>query len=99
MMIVYSGLATLVLACFALSPAARADCREGCDLDHGNTFLGDEALVNNTTGIFNTAMGLRTLFSNTTGSNNTATGFGALFDNTTGYFNTATGVGALQSNT
>jgi hypothetical protein len=98
-MIVYSGLATLVLACFALSPAARADCREGCDLGHGNTFLGDEALVNNTTGIFNSAMGLRTLFNNTTGSNNTATGFGALFDNTTGYFNTATGVGALQSNT
>jgi hypothetical protein len=46
----------LALACFALAPAAQAVCREGCS-DTDNTFLGDYALLNNTTGFSNTAIG------------------------------------------
>ena len=67
---------------FALSRQARAVCQEGCDGE--NTFLGEEALVSNTTGFRNTATGNLALFSNTTGFNNTATGSGALVTNTTG---------------
>jgi uncharacterized coiled-coil protein SlyX len=63
-----------VLACFALSPQARAVCQEGCDLSNGNTFLGDDALILNTTGVDNTAIGSQALLSNTIGSQNTATG-------------------------
>jgi len=87
----------LVLACFALSPQARAVCQEGC-LTNDNTVLGDDALLSNT-GINNTAIGFETLLSNTTGVGNTATGAGALANNTTGGSNTAIGVSALLSNT
>src|ERR1051326_7187725 len=47
----------LILTCFALSPQARAVCQQGCDTSNGNTFLGDAALLNNTTGEENTAVG------------------------------------------
>ena len=90
-------LITLLLGCFALSPAARAVCQEGCS-DIGNTFLGDDALLNNTS-FGNTAVGFNALFANTTGNDNTAVGSGALQYNTTGYENTANGVSALSSNT
>src|SRR5437899_11076394 len=89
----------LALACFALSPTALAQCQQGCDTNTDNTFLGDDALVNNTTGIRNTATGSDVLFSNTTGDSNTATGSAALTENLTGFDNTATGVEALGSNT
>jgi hypothetical protein len=88
----------VALACFALSPTARAACQKGCDLSAGNTFLGDSALVNNTAGIQNTAIGLDVLSSNTTGENNTATGEVALSGNMTGSFNTANGAAALRDN-
>jgi hypothetical protein len=83
-------LIALALACFALSPQARAVCQEGCLTDF-NTVLGDDALISNTTGANNTATGFNALFSNTTGSHNTAIGLVALETNTTGNFNTATG--------
>jgi hypothetical protein len=89
----------LGLAWFALVPQARAVCQEGCDLSNGNTFLGDDALIMDTTGLDNTAIGFNALFSNTTGSYNTAAGFQALHSNTTGTFNTATGRDALSNNT
>src|SRR5438874_13453584 len=105
----------LILACFALVPQARATCQEGCNLPLANTFLGDDALINNTTGVNNTAIGVVALYDNTTGSQNTAngvlalfsnnadwntaTGFAALQGNTTGFENTATGLAALFSNT
>src|SRR5439155_16342906 len=92
-------LLTFALACFALLPAARAVCQQGCDVINFNTFLGDDALVNNTTGLYNTANGDWALDNNTTGNSNTATGQYALTYNTTGYENTATGYGALFSNT
>ena len=37
-------LIALALACFALSPQARAVCQEGCDTSNGNTFQGHAAL-------------------------------------------------------
>jgi len=86
------------LACFALSPVARAVCQEGC-LMNNNTVLGDGALFSVTTGFDNTALGFEALFSVTTGSANTAVGRHALFSNTAGYFNTAIGDSALNSNT
>jgi hypothetical protein len=89
----------LALAWFALVPQARAVCQEGCDLSNGNTFLGDDALILNTTGLDNTAIGSDALFSNTTGSYNTAIGFHTLLSNTIGTFNTANGRDALSSNT
>jgi hypothetical protein len=89
----------LALAWFAVVPQARAVCQEGCDLSNGNTFLGDDALILDTTGLDNTAIGFNALFSNTTGSYNTATGFQTLLNNTTGTFNTATGRDALNGNT
>src|SRR5437016_6845946 len=61
------------LACVALSPQAHATCQEGC-LTNQNTVLGDDALINLTTGFANTAVGFETLSSNTTGVFNTAIG-------------------------
>jgi hypothetical protein len=90
-------LIALTLGCFALSPVARAVCREGCD--NSDTFLGEGALSNTTLpGNSNTAIGAQALFDNTTGGLNTAIGQGALFDNNTGSNNTATGAGALFAN-
>jgi hypothetical protein len=51
----------LLASPFALSPAARAACEEGCDTNF-NTFLGVAALANNTTGISNTAIGYQAAF-------------------------------------
>jgi hypothetical protein len=92
-------LIALTLGCFWQAPQARAACREGCDLFHLNTFLGANALLNNTSGESNTAIGGGALTSNTTGFDNTADGDTALFYNTSGYANTAHGAFALFSNT
>jgi hypothetical protein len=89
----------LALACFALSPKAGADCKEGCDSFLFNTFLGESALNDNTTGFNNTAIGYQALSRNTTNGANTATGANALRANTTGFYNTANGFDALGSNT
>ena len=90
----------LALAWLALSPAARAQaCREGCDFPLAGTYLGADALVNNTTGFGNTANGALALLDNTSGNYNTATGDSALSFNTTGSNNTATGFVALSHNT
>jgi len=88
---------SFALACFALSPQARATCQEGC-FTTNNTVLGEDALLNNT-GFNNTGIGFNALQINTTGSNNTANGVSALFRNTTGGSNTANGVCALCFNT
>src|SRR5207249_9353646 len=50
----------LLLICFALSPYARAVCQNGCGTNN-NTFLGDNALISNTTGNDNTATGKNAL--------------------------------------
>jgi Chaperone of endosialidase len=90
-------LLALAFAWFALAPAARAVCQEGC-LTNQSTALGEDALLNNT-GSFNTAIGFNALYSNTTGSHNTANGALALYSNTIGFSNTATGEVALYTNT
>ena len=94
-------LSALTLACFALSPAARAvSPPPDGGYDRFNTAEGTDALFSLTTlGFFNTATGFEALFSNTTGSANTATGLQALFSNTGGNNDTANGVNALFSNT
>ena len=89
----------LVLACFALSSQAGAVCQQGCDPSNENTFLGEDALLSNTTGSRNTALGFQALESNITGGFNTAVGNQALVNNTNGSFNTANGYFALASNT
>ena len=89
----------LVFLSLTLSPQARATCQEGCDFGNFNTFLGENALINNTTGGGNVAVGWYALASNTTGRGNAAIGQYALFLNTTGYLNTASGAGALYTNT
>jgi hypothetical protein len=89
----------IAVAGLALSPQARAVCQEGC-LTHGNTVLGEDALLNDTSPFGgNTAIGFEALYSNTLGNLNTAIGADALVLNTEGGGNTATGVGALFSNT
>jgi Chaperone of endosialidase len=90
----------LVLACFALSPSARAVVPppDG-GYPNQNTAEGKDALFRLTTGFGNTALGFNALNANTTGNLNTATGRNALLTNTTGIFNTADGSAALFSNT
>jgi hypothetical protein len=95
----YLFFAVFMLACFAPSPQARAVCQQGCDLTNFNTFLGDDALISNTSGTDNMAIGKAALFSNTTGRFNSATGAFALDSNTTGSANTANGTFALLDNT
>ena len=90
-------LIALTLACFALAPQARAVCQQGCDVANDNTFLGDDALINNTTGLDNTAIGFQALYSNTSGGGNNAFGSGALSSNISGIRNLAVGSGALGS--
>src|SRR5438874_3158164 len=86
-----------VLACFALLPGAQAICTDGCGSNF-NTFEGENALINNTTGAGNTAFGWGSLSANTDGPFNTAVGGGALSLNT-GDSNTAVGTAALLLNT
>src|SRR5438132_839246 len=58
-----------VLACFALSPQARAVCQDAC-LTNFNTVQGDDALLSNTTGSNNIALGDSAGINLTTGKNN-----------------------------
>jgi hypothetical protein len=86
----------LALACFALSPTARAvDPPPDGGYPNGNSAEGDTALFSLTTGTNNTAIGFEALHDNTTGSFNTADGHSALLSNTTGNYNTANGYQAL----
>src|ERR1043166_2784860 len=95
--ITYSMFTLIAVACFAFAPQARATCQEAC-LTNSNTVLGDDALLNNTSGFSNTATGARALTSNTTGTSNSAIGSGALSSNIDGYQNVAVGAAALSTN-
>src|SRR6266496_4159840 len=92
----------LVLACFALVPAARAALPPPTPdggYPNGNTAEGSGALFSLTTGTNNTANGDTALNHNTIGFNNTAIGNTALFANSSGQRNTATGHNSLLTNT
>src|SRR5713226_7753627 len=80
----------LALACFALSPTARAvsPAPDG-GYPGQNTAEGDDALFSLTSGGDNTAVGFSALFNNTTGYFNTAVGDQALYNDATGSSNTA----------
>ena len=65
----------------------------------GNTAVGHQALLANTTGTYNVAVGFNALVANTIGIGNTGVGYGVLGVNTTGAYNTALGVSALLANT
>src|SRR5207237_1813939 len=62
-------LVAFALTSVGLSPIARAVCQDGC-LTNDNTVLGDDALLDVTTGNSNTAVGVDALTNNTTGSSN-----------------------------
>src|SRR5947207_8417404 len=93
----------LVLACFALSPTARAvlPAPDG-GYAGSNTAEGDNALYSltpgNGMGAGNTAIGWEALVYTTIGNFNTANGYAALYKNTTGNNNTAIGASALYKN-
>ena len=65
---------------------------------NGNTAVGSEALMRNTTGYLNTSNGYKALSNNDEGYGNTASGVNALFSNTTGFYNVACGLSALSNN-
>ena len=65
----------------------------------GNTAEGQGALLNLSSGTFNTAIGFLSLRSDTENNFNTAVGAGSLLANTAANDNTAIGAGALLSNT
>jgi trimeric autotransporter adhesin len=92
----------LALACFGLSPAAKAVLPppppDGGYLG-ANTAEGTGALFSLTSGINNTAVGANALHDNTAGGYNVAIGSGALASNVTGNFNMAVGTEALTNNT
>jgi hypothetical protein len=89
----------LALACFALSPGAQAvSPPPDGGYPGGNTAEGNNALLNLTTGTFNTAVGLFSLALNTQGDSNTGVGASALRNNTSGDQNTAVGADALNRN-
>jgi trimeric autotransporter adhesin len=93
-------LTVLTLACFAVSPTARAvDPPPDGGYPNQNTAEGENALFSLTTGDHNTAVGFQALFSNTTGDHNTAIGSSALQNNTKGIANTAIGLDAMKFNT
>lgn len=103
----HHGALACVVVWLALSPRAHAVCQQGCD-SSGNTFLGDDALLNNVYGANNSAFGAYALYTNSGaygGNDNTATGAYALYHNTgisdsglLGSCNIATGAYALFNN-
>jgi Chaperone of endosialidase len=90
---------SFVFACIAFSPAAQAvSPPPDGGYPGGTTAEGENALLNLTTGQFNTGVGWLSLNSLTTGNVNTAVGAGTLFFNEADG-NTAVGAGALLFNT
>jgi hypothetical protein len=93
-------LIAVTLACFGLSPAARAvDPPPDGGYPSESTAEGENALHNCTVCSNETAIGFQALFSVTTGQGNTAIGTNVLPVNTTGSYNTADGFLALFNNT
>jgi len=64
-----------------------------------NTAFGQDSLISNTTGTWNSTLGFEALKNNTTGRSNTAIGFQTMFSNITGNDNIALGMQSLYFNT
>ncbi|MFZ1686888.1 MAG: tail fiber domain-containing protein [Flavobacteriales bacterium] len=79
--------------------ALRGSTTASANTGNGNTALGYQPLLANTSGSNNLACGEAALGTNTTGINNTATGYKSLRLSTTGSGNTGCGYYALSSNT
>ena len=92
-------LALGALLALILVRQASAVCQTGCNSGKLDTYLGENALINESTGSENTAVGFSALYSNSTGSLNVAVGVDALVANTSGGDNTAIGRQAMDSNT
>ena len=92
-------LVAALLSCLAPLPSAQAvsPAPDG-GYPGGNTAEGQNALLNLTSGAYNTGVGLFSLLSNSGGQFNTGVGAGTLLANTADQ-NTATGAGTLLSNT
>jgi hypothetical protein len=94
----------LLLACFTLSPKARAvDPPPGGGYSGQNTATGEDALFSLTLGTVNTAIGYHALHNCTLGFGNTAVGYNALSqsqttDTVNSVDNTAVGSEALERN-
>jgi trimeric autotransporter adhesin len=86
----------LANACVAVSPQAIAQCQQGCDATHFNAYLGDSALINNTSGADDVAIGESALRYNSTGTQDTGVGAFALTANTIGVNDTAIGYAAMN---
>jgi hypothetical protein len=64
-----------------------------------NTAVGQDALFNVTTGVWNVGVGVQALFNDTVGNQNTAVGYQTLFTNVDGDHSTGIGSQALFNNT
>jgi len=97
--IIHLTFALIAFASLGLTPSLRAvDPPPDGGYPGGNTAEGDNALLNLTSGSYNTAVGFLSLDTNGEGNFNTAIGAGALFINAAASENTAVGAGALFSN-
>jgi len=90
----------VALCSFALSPALKAGCPNPPGVCGGqNTAVGDNALFNVTSGVWNVGVGVQALFNDTTGNQNTGVGYQTLFNNIDGDKSTGVGSQALFNNT
>jgi hypothetical protein len=90
----------VALCWFALSPALKAGCPNPPGVCFGqNTAVGQDALFNVTTGVWNVGVGVQALFNDTIGNQNTAIGYQTLFTNVDGDHSTGIGSQALFNNT
>jgi len=90
----------MALCWFALSPTLEAGCPNPPGICFNqNTAVGEDALFNVTTGVWNVGVGFRALFNTTDGNQNTGIGYQALFNNVSGDHSVAIGGLALANNT
>jgi hypothetical protein len=88
----------IIWMCLVFPAGTRADCRQGCDTNNDNTYLGNDALVSDPAN-GNTAIGADSLSSLTSGEANTAVGDHAMSLTGNASYNVAVGQYALQNAT
>jgi hypothetical protein len=90
----------IALCWLALSAPLEAGCPNPPGICFNqNTAVGEDALFNVTTGVWNVGVGFRALFNTADGNQNTGVGFQSLFNNISGDHSTAVGGQALYNNT